>query len=300
MSAVDKNGEVMILHQETSASDVLVNNNTNTKGTDGASVVPSSVNTVQKLTDNLGGLAFKSSVDTTDLPDGIVIVDEIEEDVTPPESEINDNITSDSSTWSSNKINNQLNIISDRIEEVNTEANSIFYITLLENSSGGYTSQKTVAEIEAAYQAGKVIWIESNEVLLPLRKRNNANSWVFSGYIGKQAYDFTITATGVTKTAATLATTSDALPNPSALRLTGAVEAVYDGTEEVSVTIPEIDNVAYIDPTDNESVDESNTYENIVVEAHNSSTTAHADIRELLDNKANITTVKTWTASDIA
>ena len=274
MTVVDDSGNLQILHQETSAEDVFVDKTTNIHGANGSSVIPTDVRNAQTLFDHLGSLAFKSAIEDTDIDGNFIVVDESEEGTSVPESEINDGVTSQSLTWSSNKINSEINTLNNRIEEVNVEANSILYVTLLENASGGYTAQKSVAEIEAAYQAGKAIWIESNEVLLPLRKRTDAYTWVFSGYIGKQAYDFTITASGVTKSSAALATTNDALPNPSMLKLTGnTVNAVYDGSEEVIVD----DLVSMSD------VDTS-------ISTHNTSDSAHNDIRDsitTLTNKVN-------------
>ena len=140
LSVVDESGNVQILHQETSATDDLINNTTNTQGASGSSAIPASADTVQKLTDKLGTMAFKSVVKISDLEAGTVVnnletevegavldaragkdlndrLTEIEEsdvlvigceeentDIVVPESEINDNITSDSLTWSSSKI----------------------------------------------------------------------------------------------------------------------------------------------------------------------------------------------------
>ena len=241
MSVVDANGNVQVLHQETSSADVLVDRTTNTQGTNGASAIPSNVKNIQKLSDNLGKLAFKSSVANEDLEGNFVVVDETTEADAPPESEINDSITSETLTWSSKKLNTHFNEIINRVETVNNEANSVFYIALVENADGSFTARQGVAEIEAAYRANKTIWVISSDVFLPLKKRQDANTWIFSGYTETQGFDITITSSGVTFTYYELATKSDTLPNPNVLRLTGAVNAVYDGTTEVAVEIPTTD-----------------------------------------------------------
>ena len=240
MTIIDENGNLTKLHQETSANDVLVDRSTNNQGLNNTSAIPLDVTTVQNLTNKLGGLAFKNIVNSEDLEDDIIIFDETSEDISLPESEINDGITSDSLTWSSSKINAHINEIIDRVEDINNNSNNIFYVALVENANGTFTAQKTVAQIESAYQLNKAIWIISSGILLPLRKRQDANTWIFSGYTETQAYDITVTANAVTFTYHELVTKNDTLPNPSALRLTGAVQATYDGTEEVEVEITEM------------------------------------------------------------
>jgi 3-dehydroquinate synthase class II len=98
MSNVDEQGNVQILHQETSASDVLVNKNLNTNGESGASAIPASVTNAQTLTNELGTLAFKSG-------DYLMSSDDDENDEIPtPETEIDDSTISENTTWSSIKI----------------------------------------------------------------------------------------------------------------------------------------------------------------------------------------------------
>lgn len=236
MTVIDTDGNIKKLHQETSAQDVLIKKDSNTQN-----AIPSDVENLQNLSDKLGNLAFKSNVENSDLVGNFVVVDETDEGVAPPESEINDDVISSSLTWSSNKIDTKVTALTERIEEVNNTANSIFYIHLVEDSSGTYTAQETVAEIEAAYNENKAIWVAASNILIPLRKRQNANTWIFSGYTETQAYDITITATAVTFTYTDLVTANDALPNPNPLKLMGAVSAVYDGSEEVEVEIPQHD-----------------------------------------------------------
>lgn len=200
MSVVDGNGDVTILHQETSATDVLVDRTGNTQGTDSTSTIPANVDTLQKLMNVLGHLAFKSKIDGTNLPDDadfVVINETTDGDVVLPESEINDNVTSLGSTWSSQKISDAFNELSDH-----------FYIPLSEDVDGNYTTETTVAEIETAYQNEQSIWILASGVVLPLRQRVDANTWIFSGYTNSQAYDITITANDITITYEELVTMS--------------------------------------------------------------------------------------------
>ena len=230
MAVVGETGDVTILHQETSASDVLVNRTTNTNGKSGNSAIPNDVDTIQKLTNKLGDIAFKSSVSSSDLANDVVInnytttssghaldaragkdlndrLNTLEEseyvyiedsengEVTLPESEINDNATSGSLTWSSSKINDELYNLRGMIAALDLSQN--FYVTLTDDGYNNYTTEVTVEEIEAAYKKGKAIWVIASAILLPLRQRIDSEKWIFSGYISNdttvQAYDITIT-----------------------------------------------------------------------------------------------------------
>lgn len=260
MSVVDENGDVSILHQETSASDVLVDIYTNTQGANGTPAIPDGVDTLQKLSNNLGELAFKSVLDATNL-DGMIAndftvetsgkvldaragknlndrlsdmeeaellalgIEEEDSTIIYPESEINDDVTSKALTWSSEKIDSlTLN----------------FYIPLVHVSDNNYTSETPMEKIEEAYQHGKRIWIVADDLFLPLTTRTNANEWIFSGYLDEKAFDISLSPNTVTFTYKEVATMEDRLPNPNVLKLTGVVNAVYDGSTEVEVVIPEI------------------------------------------------------------
>ena len=150
MHAVNEYGESQVLHQETSASDVLVTRTMNTQGDNGTSAIPSDVNTLQKLIDKIGKLAFKSSIESVDLLTGFVVNDfnttitgkaldavagknlndrlssienadilvigsdvEDSDDILPV-SEINDEVTSVAATWSSTKITDYISILDRR------------------------------------------------------------------------------------------------------------------------------------------------------------------------------------------
>ena len=233
MSVVDDNGDVKILHQETSASDVLVDKTTNKKGEGSTSVIPSEVTNIQKLTDNLGSLAFKTEVEASDLKSDVIvnnyttteaghaldaragadlntrvatiedsdyvyIEDSDEAESTLPESEINDEVVGDETTWSSNKIYAVTKEIRDIIEALDVVQN--FYIPLVETSNDHYVTEKTLAEIETAYQNNRAIWVIASEIFLPLRQRVDAKNWIFSGYTATQTYDILISEKGVTIT----------------------------------------------------------------------------------------------------
>ena len=235
MSSVDESGNVTILHQETSASDVLVDRSTNTK-------IPSDVDTLQKLVNKLGNFAFKTTIQFTDLVSGMVVnnltttqsgyvldaragktlgdrlstveefaliigTDEEDTDLVVPESEINDNTISDTLTWSSTKIKNELQ---------NIDVQHNFYVELNKQADGSFLCLQTVSEIEVAYQKGKPIWVQrwddnpdnADFVFIPLRQRVSASKWIFSGYTDGQAYDVTIDGSSVTFVYTSMATTN--------------------------------------------------------------------------------------------
>jgi hypothetical protein len=214
MSVVDENGDVTVLHQETSASDVLINNTTNTN-------IPADSDTLQKVVDKMGAMAFRSE-------DYVYLEESEETDVELPESEINDNVTGTDSTWSSQKIEAAIqNAINAR------DTNQIFFIPLTQNEDN-FTTDVTTEEIENAYNSHKAIWvIADGGVFLPLRLRVNANKWVFSGYISNdthtatQAYDITISDTGVVFTYHELVTAEQIKVIP-----TDEIAALFDEEED--------------------------------------------------------------------
>ena len=72
--SVDENGNTQSMHPETSGSDVLINRTQNAQGTNGSSAIPSDVDTLQKLANNLGSLGFKSKVGYSDIEQGAIAV----------------------------------------------------------------------------------------------------------------------------------------------------------------------------------------------------------------------------------
>lgn len=162
MTVIDDDGNITILHQEASASDILVNKDTNTHGANGGSSIPVDVDTVQKLTNKMGDLSFKSKVEYDDLAESL-------------------------------------------IDALDLAKN--FYIPLLKNANDTYVSQKTVSEIEEAYQKEKALWVIASDIFLPLSKRVDADNWIFSGYTATQGYDIQISSSGVTITYKDILTT---------------------------------------------------------------------------------------------
>ena len=93
VGVVDNNGDVNILYPQNTASDVSINKDKNP-------IIPSNVNKLQDLVDNIGEMFFEDK-------DNVVFLGESEEyDGDLINTEINDNIISSSYTWSSEKINN--------------------------------------------------------------------------------------------------------------------------------------------------------------------------------------------------
>lgn len=135
MSVVDENGNVTILHQETSASDVLVSTTGNTQGVDGASAIPSDVDNLEKLTNKMGAMAFKTIVEAEDLDNDYICLEESEDiEFDEPISEINDDVIGTDSTWSSKKID----------EEIKASSNEIVQTT--GDSEDKIMSQKAVTD----------------------------------------------------------------------------------------------------------------------------------------------------------
>lgn len=250
MSIVDANGNVKVMHQETSAIDILIDGTQNTQGKNDSSVIPSNVDTLQKLANKLGSLAFKSNIDSADLTFGFVVnnfttttegsaldavagknlndrLTSIEEadvlvigtdiedtDDILPVSEIDDSVTSLASTWSSKTI-------TDYIESLNYN----FYVSLIENADEGYSTTVTLPEIEEAYQKGKSLWVTANDLHIPLRIRISATDWIFSGYTNGQACDIEINNNGVTVTYTEVAAAE--MVQELSNRVSG-VETLYD------------------------------------------------------------------------
>lgn len=132
----------------------------------------------------------------------------------------------------------------------------VYYIDL-EGSYPNYTCQVEMADIKAAYEAGKVLECRcamgQSTATLPLFvPMPSANTWIFSGSgalpaMGFAAQSLTIAVTidGVLASNTRLATKGDipfipgALPNPYALTITsGSNSVTYDGSEAETIDIP--------------------------------------------------------------
>lgn len=126
----------------------------------------------------------------------------------------------------------------------------VFYIDL-EGDYPNYTCPVALADINAAYEAGKVLecrckmgmYTATLPLFIPVPELGR---WIFSGSgeladIGFRAQTFTVAVTGfgVQASNAKLATTEDKLPNPNALTITsGSNSVTYDGSEAESIDIP--------------------------------------------------------------
>jgi hypothetical protein len=126
----------------------------------------------------------------------------------------------------------------------------VFYIDL-EGDYPNYTCPVALADINAAYEAGKVLECRCKmgrcTATLPLFiPVPELGRWIFSGSgeladMGFPAQTFTVAVTGfgVQASNAKLATTEDKLPNPYALTITsGSNSVTYDGSAPKSIDIP--------------------------------------------------------------
>ena len=126
----------------------------------------------------------------------------------------------------------------------------VFYIDL-EGDYPNYTCPVALADINAAYEAGKVlecrcamgIYTATLPLFIPVPE---LGQWIFFGSgeladMGFPAQTFTVAVTfaGVQASNAKLATTEDKLPNPNALTITsGSNSVTYDGSTAKSIDIP--------------------------------------------------------------
>lgn len=126
----------------------------------------------------------------------------------------------------------------------------VFYIDLA-GDYPNYTCPVALADINAAYEAGKVLECRCKmrmyTATLPLFSPvPELGRWIFSGSgeladMGFPAQTFTVAVTGfgVQASNAKLATTEDKLPNPNALTITsGSNSVTYDGSAPKSIDIP--------------------------------------------------------------
>ena len=126
----------------------------------------------------------------------------------------------------------------------------VFYIDLA-GDYPDYTCPVALADINAAYEAGKVLecrctmgtYTATLPLFIPVPE---VGQWIFSGSgeladMGFPAQTFTVAVTGfgVQASNAKLATTEDKLPNPNALTITsGSNSVTYDGSAPKSIDIP--------------------------------------------------------------
>ena len=128
----------------------------------------------------------------------------------------------------------------------------VFYIDLA-GDYPNYTCPVALADINAAYEAGKVLecrckmgmYTATLPLFIPVPELGR---WIFSGSgeladMGFPAQTFTVAVTGfgVRASNAKLATTEDKLPNPNALTITsGSNSVTYDGSTAKSIDIPAV------------------------------------------------------------
>lgn len=126
----------------------------------------------------------------------------------------------------------------------------VFYIDL-EGDYPNYTCPVAMADIKAAYEAGKVLecrctmgtYTATLPLFIPIPE---AGQWIFSGSgeladmdFPAQTFTVAVTFAGVQASNAKLATTEDKLPNPNALAITsGSNSVTYDGSAPKSIDIP--------------------------------------------------------------
>lgn len=126
----------------------------------------------------------------------------------------------------------------------------VFYIDL-EGSYPNYTCPVAMADIKAAYEAGKVLEcrcaLATYTATLPLfLPMPGADTWVFSGSGELKAMGFlaqtltvAVTSNGVLASGKELATADGMLPNPNPLTITsGSTTVIYNGSEAEIIDIP--------------------------------------------------------------
>ena len=140
--------------------------------------------------------------------------------------------------------------VSYSVARMGIDSAEVFYIDLA-GDYPNYTCPVALADINAAYEAGKVLecrcmigmYTATLPLFLPVPELGR---WIFSGSgeladMGFPAQTFTVAVTsfGVRASNAKLATTEDKLPNPNALTITsGSTTVTYDGSEAESIDIP--------------------------------------------------------------
>lgn len=131
-----------------------------------------------------------------------------------------------------------------------TEPAEVYYIDL-EGNYPNYTCPVALADIKAAYEAGKVLecrcamgqYTATLPLFIPMP---SANTWIFSGSGALTAMNFSAQsltiaiANNTVKAESTLlARMNDKLPNPYALNINSGSDSVYyDGSEGMTVNIP--------------------------------------------------------------
>lgn len=160
----------------------------------------------------------------------------------------------------------------DECREVTASAPKSVKVTVTQGEDGSYSADKTYTQVSEAYEAGDTVYCEYGGIVLSLTQALSSHC-VFTCVYNGSLYNITIKAAGgVTVTTAALGSGGgihvgtepptdesidiwinpdengealntlipDALPNPQKLTLTGAVNAEYDGSQAVTVALPEV------------------------------------------------------------
>ena len=116
-----------------------------------------------------------------------------------------------------------------------------FIVTLTTNEDGTNSVDKTFAEIQAALQSNRTVYLYAQGMMmfLPLVLRSSENGVIF-GYISISSMEVRSIFVVVYNDdhVEIQQKTLSKLPNPNALTFTGAVTGSYDGSEPVTVNIP--------------------------------------------------------------
>lgn len=120
------------------------------------------------------------------------------------------------------------------------EGGKAFYVTITGDDTNGYTADKTVAEITEAYEARKPVFckllFETGTLLLSLAVCTEYGA-IFAFFSGSITYLVNITDSEVSVMAQEL---PEELPSPGKLTFYGAVSGSYNGSDDVTITIPTI------------------------------------------------------------
>lgn len=125
-----------------------------------------------------------------------------------------------------------------------------FYVTI-QGANGIYTSDKTNAEVYAAYLENKTIscvltasesstGLSVENTIAPLIMIYEESAAEYGCSVGNTGLQVIQSTEGISVEIISLATIDSKLPNPNAITFTGAVTGSYDGTSAKTFNIPTI------------------------------------------------------------
>ena len=127
------------------------------------------------------------------------------------------------------------------VQSVPVEAPGTLYVTVTQED-GALKADKTLEEMENAYQKGRTILCEYEMAVHQILFRIDEATWVFGGMVDIGIQSVVIFAEGDIMQQTTVLLTAEqlpqSLPNPENLIFTGAVNATYNGSSRVTVNIP--------------------------------------------------------------